>query len=72
VPDSIKCLSDVKKGTPTILSSLKGGGNGIRDMEALLDSRMKGPETILVGGDDLLCLEDRKKALEEEPLEYYR
>jgi hypothetical protein len=41
-------------------------------VEALLDSRVEGSETKLVGGDDLLRLEDRKKALEEEPLEYIR
>jgi hypothetical protein len=71
VPDAIKRLSDVKKDTPAILSSLKGRGNGIRDAEALLDSRVEGSETKLVGGDDLLRFEDRKKALEEEPLEYF-
>jgi hypothetical protein len=71
VPDAIKRLSDVKKDTPAILSSLKGRGNGIRDAEALLDSRVEGSETKLVGGDDLLRFEDRKKALEEKPLEYF-
>jgi hypothetical protein len=54
VPDYIKCLNDVKKDTPTILSSLKGRGNGNRDAEALLDSRGEGSETKLVGGDDPL------------------
>jgi hypothetical protein len=44
MPDSIKCLSDEKENSPAILPSLKGGGNGIRDAEALLDSRMEGPE----------------------------
>jgi hypothetical protein len=32
----------------------------------------KGSEINLVGGGDLLRLEDRKKVLEEEPLEYFR
>ena len=58
MPDSIERLSDVQKDTPAILSSLKGRGNGIGDAEALLDSRMEGSETKLVGGDDLLRLED--------------
>jgi hypothetical protein len=71
VPESIECLSDVKKNTPAILSSLKGGGNGIGDAEALLYSRVEGSETKLVGEDDLLRFEDRKKVLEEEPLEYF-
>jgi hypothetical protein len=63
VPDSIKRLSDFKKDTPAILSSLNGRGNGISDAEALLGSRMEGSETNLVGGDDLLRFDDRKKAL---------
>jgi hypothetical protein len=51
VADSIIRLSDVKKDTPAILSSLKGGGNGIRDADALPDSKVEGSETKLVGGD---------------------
>jgi hypothetical protein len=58
VSDSIKRLSDVKKDTPAILSLLKGGGNVIRDAEALLDSRVEGLETKMVGGDHFLCLEE--------------
>jgi hypothetical protein len=38
----------------------------------LLDRRVEGSETKILGGDDLLRFEDRKKALEEEPLEYFR
>jgi hypothetical protein len=66
VPDSIAPLRDIKKDTSTKLSSLKGGGNGIRDAEALLESRVERSEIKLVGGDNLLRLEDLKEPLKEE------
>jgi hypothetical protein len=38
VPNSIERLRDVEKDAPAILFSLKGGGNGVYNPEALLDS----------------------------------
>ena len=41
VPNPIELLSDIEKDTPAILPSLKGGGNGVNNSEALLDSRVR-------------------------------
>ena len=64
MPNPIECLSDVEKNTPAILSPLTGRGNGINDAKTLLNSKVKGSETKLVEGNDLLRFKDREQALE--------
>ena len=44
-------VPNVEKNTSAVQPSLKGGGNAIGNMKALLDSRVEGSETKLVGGD---------------------
>ena len=62
-PNSIELLSDVKRDTPEVLSLLEGRGNGIGDAEALLDNRVKGSESEMVGGDELIRFRIRRRRL---------
>lgn len=71
VPNPIERLCDVEKDTPAILFSLKGGGNGVNNTEALLDSRVVSSETTLMVGDNFLGIKDREKTFKEEFLEYF-